>query len=91
MEKDNKGGPKVIMQPPLEIDEDLYKKQSSSSFSVQEALSELLQKPPFSTIMDVLNGTLSVSINLIYVWRTEQMCLFDKEPIWRWIDPEGGE
>ena len=37
--------------------------------------------------MDALNFILTVSICLIYVWRTYNMCLFDKHPIWR----DGGE
>lgn len=38
--------------------------------------------------MDALNFILTVSICLIYVWRTYNMCLFDKHPIWRDVDVE---
>lgn len=73
------------------IDEDEYKKQSMSGISVQETLAEHFNKPPFSTSMDVLNFILSISINLVYVWRTYDMCLFDSEPIWIFINPDDPE
>jgi hypothetical protein len=61
-----------------------------SGISVQETLAENLQKPPFSTAMDILNLILTVSITMTYVWRTHDMCFFDSQPIWREIDPDAG-
>lgn len=88
--KQDKNQATHILQPPLHINEDEYKKSNMSGMNVQETLSEYFQKPPFSTAMDILNFILTISITMAYVWRTHDMCFFDSDPIWREIDPDAG-
>jgi hypothetical protein len=46
-------------------------------------LEDIVMQKQVSFIMDFLNITLSVSIVLIYVYRTYDMCYFDELPVWK--------
>ena len=51
---------------------------------MQEALDEMINKNKLvSTSLDLLNLGLTVFIALLYLWRTHDMCAFDKEPLWK--------
>jgi hypothetical protein len=40
--------------------------------------------------MDITNLVIMVIILVVYVWRTYDMCSFDKNPVWKlYVDEEG--
>jgi len=63
------------------IEDDQYQ-NDKKGVTFQETLQEKLNKKWVTISMDVFNLTVTVIMQLIYVWRSFDMCYFDKKPIW---------
>lgn len=51
---------------------------------MQEILEEMIYKNKVvASSLDFLNLGLTFLIALLYLWRTHDMCSFDKEPLWK--------
>jgi len=50
--------------------------------SLKKNLQEFINNKNVAISMNLLNLTLTLSINLIYLIRTYNMCKFDSKPIW---------
>jgi len=62
--------------------EDLQFKQNKSTVSFQKTLEEFVNSKQTSITMDALNLIFTSTNSCIYVYRTYNMCYFDKNPIW---------
>ena len=76
------------MKPPNKEDgeveyDELTMQNHSDGLSVKKTLEEFLAQKQVSYSLDITNFTLTIIINILQLWKTTDMCLFDAEPIWR--------
>lgn len=57
---------------------------------MQKQLQDFLSNKTVMMATNVLNLSLTISLCLIYTYRTYFMCQFDKKPIWVYIDGVSG-
>lgn len=56
--------------------------QKSSSLNLQKTLQEVLNTKQVVFMCNGINLSMTVIVCIAYLYRTYDMCLFDKEPIW---------
>jgi hypothetical protein len=78
-----------LLQGELNIDDELYRNNKGGT-SLKKNLEDTLSNKFVAQCMDVANLVIIVVILIIYIWRTWDMCFFDKNPVWKFYVDEDG-
>ena len=78
-----------MLQGELNIDDELYRTNKGGT-SLKKSLEDTISNKLVTQCIDLTNLVVQVIILIVYIWRTWDMCLFDKNPVWKYyLDEEG--
>jgi hypothetical protein len=80
MSNGDKGNPHLVQGEVVIDDEQANQKQSGMNF--QKIIQEMLNTRQFVFLINGMNLSMTIIVCVTYLYRTYDMCLFDKEPIW---------
>lgn len=65
-----------------EPDEEDLAQSQNNGMNITKSIQELLSNGNVIIFMNFMNFTNTSTVNLLYLYRTGNMCLFDKNPVW---------